>query len=260
MARVSIEFQDHIALVTMTRGDKMNALDDAMFEAIVAAGQEVADSKARAVVLSGEGKSFCAGLDLASFAKMGQVDPEKWLLGRTHGDTNLLQEMSLIWRRVPVPVIAALHGSVLGGGLQLALGADIRIAAPDARLSLMEMKWGLVPDLGGMVLLPHLVRSDILRLMTYTAEPFPAEQAERWGLVTRIADDPLAASLELARSIASKSPSAIRAAKRLIDVAETEARETVLLAESRESAGLIGQPDQMEVVAAQMQGRAPKFE
>ncbi|MEO9778109.1 MAG: crotonase/enoyl-CoA hydratase family protein [Sedimentitalea sp.] len=259
MARVSVDYQNHIARVTLTRGEKMNALDDEMFQAIVAAGQEVAASDARAVVLSGEGKSFCAGLDLASFAKMGQVDPEEWLMGRSHGDTNLLQEMSLVWRRVPVPVIAALQGAVYGGGLQLALGADIRIAAPDAKLSLMEMKWGLVPDLGGMVTLPPLVRSDVLRLMTYTAEPIPAEQGERWGLVTQLANDPLAAALELATTIAGKSPSAIRAAKRLIDVAETQDREAVLLQESRESAGLIGKPDQMEVIGAQMQGRAPNF-
>lgn len=259
MARVSVDYQDHIARVTLTRGDKMNALDDAMFHAIVEAGQEVAVSDARAVVLAGEGKSFCAGLDLASFAKMGQVDPEEWLMGRSHGDTNLLQEMSLVWRRVPVPVIAALQGAVYGGGLQLALGADIRIATPDAKLSLMEMKWGLVPDLGGMITLPPLVRSDVLRLMTYTAQPIPAELGERWGLVTRLADDPLAAALAVAKDIASKSPSAIRAAKRLIDVAETQDREAVLLQESRESAGLIGKPDQMEVIAAQMQGRAPTF-
>lgn len=259
MARVSVEYQDHIARVTLTRGDKMNALDDAMFEAIVNAGQEVAASDARAVVLSGEGKSFCAGLDLASFAKMGQVDPEAWLMGRSHGDTNIMQEMSLVWRRVPVPVIAALHGAVYGGGLQLALGADIRIAAPDTKLSLMEMKWGLVPDLGGMVLLPHLVRSDVLRKLTYTARPISADQGERWGLVTSLSDDPVAAAVELATEIAGKSPSAIRAAKRLIDVAETKERAQVLLAESRESTGLIGKPDQMEVVAAQMQGRMPKF-
>ncbi len=259
MARVSVEYQNHIARVTLTRGDKMNALDDAMFEAIVNAGEEVAASDARAVVLSGEGRSFCAGLDLASFAKMGQIDPVEWLMARTHGDTNILQEMSLVWRRVPVPVIAALHGAVYGGGLQLALGADIRIAGPDAKLSLMEMKWGLVPDLGGMVVLPHLVRSDVLRHMTYTARPMNAEQAERWGLVTELADDPLTAALELAAEIAGKSPSAIRAAKRLIEAAETESRAEVLLAESRESSGLVGKPDQMEVVAAQMQGREPSF-
>lgn len=259
MARVSVEYKDHIARVTLTRGDKMNALDDAMIEAIVNAGQEVAASEARAVILSGEGKSFCAGLDLASFAKMGQIDPEAWLMERSHGETNSLQECAMCWRRVPVPVIAALHGSVFGGGLQVALGADIRIAAPDTQLALMEMKWGLVPDMGGMALLPDLVRSDVLRQLTYTARSVSAEQAERWGLVTSLADDPVLAAQDLAAEIASKSPSAIRAAKRLIEVAESKGRADVLMAESRESVGLIGKPDQMEVVAAQMQGRMPKF-
>lgn len=259
MARVSVEYKDHIAHVTLTRGDKMNALDDDMARAIVDAGQEVAASEARVVLLSGEGRSFCAGLDLASFAKMGQMDPEEWLMTRTHEDANLMQEVALVWRRVPVPVIAALQGAVYGGGLQLALGADIRIAAPDAKLSVMEMKWGLVPDMGGMALLPGLLRSDVLRQLTYTAEVVGAEQAERWGLVTELAEDAHARALELAQVIAGKSPSAIRAAKRLIGMAEAEDRADVLLQESTESVALIGKPDQMEVIAAQMQGRAPKF-
>ena len=259
MARVSVEYKDHIAKVTLTRGDKMNALDDAMIKAIIEAGQEVAGSEARAVVLSGEGKAFCAGLDLASFAQMGNLDAESWLLERTHGEANEVQAVAMAWRQVPVPVIAALHGVAFGGGFQLAMGADIRIAAPATRLSLMEMKWGLVPDMGGMALLPHLVRSDVLRLMSYTATPIDADQAERWGLVTRLDDDPLAAAMDLARQIAGKSPSAIRAAKRLIDVAENAPRPEVLVSESRESAGLIGKPDQMEVIAAQMQGRTPQF-
>lgn len=259
MARVSVEYQDHIARVTLTRGDKMNALDDAMCKAIVAAGQEVAVSDARAVVLSGEGGSFCAGLDLQSFAQMGNMNAEEWLLERTHEDANAMQEIALVWRRVPVPVIAAIQGVAYGGGLQLALGADIRIATPDAKLSLMEMKWGLVPDLGGMALLPHLVRTDVLRLLTYTAQPIDAVQAERWGLVTSIEPNPQAAALDLAGEIAGKSPSAVRAAKRLIDIAESSPRDEVLMAESRESAGLIGKPDQMEVIAAQMQGRKPEF-
>jgi len=259
MARVSVEYHDHIARVTLTRGDKMNALDDAMVQAILVAGQEVAASDARVVVLSGEGKSFCAGLDLASFAKMGQTDPTEWLMPRSHGDTNQMQEIAMVWRRVPVPVIAVLQGAVYGGGLQLALGADIRIAAPDAKLSVMEMKWGLVPDLGGMVLLPHLVRSDVLRQMTYTARPIKAAQAEIWGLVTSVSEDAMGDALEMAVDIAGKSPSAIRAAKRLIDVAETAARADVLLAESAEQVQLIGKPDQMEVIAAQMQGRKPAF-
>ena len=259
MARVSVEYRDHIALVTLTRGDKMNALDDAMVQAILAAGQEVAASDARAVVLSGEGKSFCAGLDLASFAKMGQVDPREWLLDRSHGDTNEMQELVMVWRRVPVPVIVAMQGAAYGGGLQLALGGDIRIASHDAKFSVMEMKWGIVPDLGGMFLLPKLVRSDVLRLLTYTARPIDAKQAEAWGLVTSLSEDPLMDALALAKEIAGKSPSGIRAAKRLIEVAEAADRAEVLLEESLEQVELIGKPDQMEVIAAQMQGRAPDF-
>ncbi len=259
MARVSVEYKDHIARVTLTRGNKMNALDEAMVQAIIAAGQEVAASDARAVVLSGEGRSFCAGLDFASFAAMGRIDPEEWLMTRSHGDTNTMQEIAMCWRRVPVPVIAVLQGAVYGGGLQLALGADIRIAAQDAKLALMEMKWGLVPDLGGMALLPALVRSDVLRQMTYTGLPVSAAQALGWGLVTSVSDDPMAEALALAEEIAGKSPAAIRAAKRLIDVAESNPRAEVLLAESRESANLIGKPEQLEAIAAQMQGRRPNF-
>ncbi len=259
MSRVSVEYKDHIAHVTLTRGDKMNALDGAMIQAILSAGQEVAASDARAVVLSGEGKSFCAGLDMASFATMGTIDPEEWLMGRTHGDTNDLQELAMIWRRVPVPVICAVQGVAYGGGLQIALGADVRIAHPDSKWSVMEMKWGIIPDMGGMVLLPQLVRSDVLRLLTYTARPIGAQQAADWGLVTKLSDDPLTEAIALAEEIAGKSPSGIRAAKRLIDVAEAGSRQEVLLEESAEQVKLIGKPDQMEVIAAQMQGRKPEF-
>ncbi|MEX0366986.1 MAG: crotonase/enoyl-CoA hydratase family protein [Ruegeria sp.] len=259
MARVSVEYKDHIAHVTLTRGDKMNALDDAMVKAIIAAGQEVAASDARAGGLSGEGKGFCAGLDMASFATMAHMDPTEWLMTRSHGDANEMQELAMVWRRVPVPVICAIHGVAYGGGLQIALGADIRIAHPGSKLAVMEMKWGIIPDMGGMVLLPELVRSDVLRLLTYTARPIGAAQAAEWGLVTQLADDPLAEAIALAEEIAGKSPSAIRAAKRLIDLAESAGRQAVLLAESREQVQLIGKPDQIEVVAAQMQGRKPEF-
>lgn len=259
MARVSVEYRNHIAHVTLTRGDKMNALDDAMVRAILAAGQEVAASDARAVVLSGEGKSFCAGLDMASFAAMAHKDSTEWLMTRSHDDANEMQELALIWRRVPVPVICAIQGVAYGGGLQIALGADVRIAHPDAKLAVMEMKWGIIPDMGGMVLLPKLVRSDVLRLLTYTARPIGAAQAADWGLVTSLSDDPLTEAIALAEDIAGKSPSAIRSAKRLIEVAETKSRAEVLLAESAEQVELIGKPDQMEVVMAQMQGRKPEF-
>ncbi|MEX0328111.1 MAG: crotonase/enoyl-CoA hydratase family protein [Ruegeria sp.] len=259
MSRVSIEYKDHIAHVTLTRGDKMNALDDAMIKAILSAGQEVAAADIRAVVLSGEGKSFCAGLDMASFASMAHTDPTEWLMTRTYEDANEMQELAMIWRRVPVPVICAIQGVAYGGGLQIALGADIRIAHPEAKLAVMEMKWGIIPDMGGMVLLPNLVRSDVLRFLTYTARPVGAPQAADWGLVTKLSDDPLTEALALAEDIAGKSPSAIRAAKRLIEVAESRDRADVLLAESSEQVDLIGKPDQMEVVMAQMQGRKPEF-
>lgn len=261
MPRVSITYDDHIARVRLTRPDKMNAVDQDMIDAIIAAGTEVMGSDARAVVISGEGKGFCAGIDISGLAEMVGKDPEELLMPRTHGDglTNQWQEVAMIWTRVPVPVIAALHGPVYGAGCQLALGADIRIAGPDMQMAVMEMKWGIIPDMGGMVLLPRLVRSDVLRRLTYTAAPVDAAQALAWGLVTERADDPLAAAMDLAREIAGKSPSAIRAAKRLINFAESAAPTEVLLAESREQAGLMGKPDQMEVVAATMQKRAPVF-
>lgn len=260
MPRVTTRITDHVAHVTLTRPDKMNALDPEMAEAIVAAGQALVDADIRAVVLSGEGKAFCAGLDVMSFAKLAAGDPEALILPRSHGNTNLFQEVAMIWRRLPVPVIAALHGAVYGAGFQLALGADIRIAAPDAQLAIMEMKWGLIPDMGGMALLPRLTRSDVIRRLTYSAAPIPAAQAERWGLVTEIAEDPLAAAEAIARDIAARSPSAIRAAKRLIGQAESGmAEDAVLMAESVEQAALIGKPDQMEQIAANIARRAPVF-
>lgn len=260
MSRVTVEIKDHIAHVTLSRADKMNAVDPDMIAGIIEAGHSLLDTEARAVVLSGAGKAFCAGLDVASFAAMAGRDPEEIAMTRTHGPANDYQEVSLVWRKIPVPVIAALHGVAFGAGFQIALGADVRIAAPDTRLAIMEMKWGLVPDMGGMVLLPQLTRSDVIRRLTYTATQISAEQALSWGLVTELAEDPLAAAHDLAREIAGKSPSAMRAAKRLIAVAESGADEAeVLLRESREQADLIGKPDQMAVIAANMSGKAPVF-
>ncbi|CAD0184925.1 putative enoyl-CoA hydratase echA8 [Ruegeria sp. THAF57] len=259
MSRVSVEYKDHIAHVTLTRGEKMNALDDAMFNAILSAGQEVAASDARAVVLSGQGGNFCAGLDMASLAKYANNNPSEWLMTRSHGDANDLQELALTWRRVPVPVICAIEGVAYGGGLQIALGADIRIAHPDSKLAVLEMKWGIIPDMGAMYMLPHLVGSDVIRLLTYTARPVGAQQAADWGLVTKLSDDPLTEATAIAEDIASKSPSGIRAAKRVIDFAESHSRAETLMEESVEQVELIGKPDQMEVIAAQMQGRKPVF-
>lgn len=261
MPRVSVTFENYIAHVQLTRADKMNAVDQDMITALIEAGQQVSASDARAVVLSGDGRAFCAGIDIAGLAQMVGVDPKGQLIPRTHGEgtTNQWQEVAMIWQRAPMPVIAALHGPVFGAGCQIALGADIRIAAPDTKIAVMEMKWGIVPDMGGMVLLPKLVRPDVMRRLTYTATPVDANQALAWGLVTELADDPLAAAMELATEIAGKSPSAIRVAKRLMALAETGDEAEVLMAESVEQAELIGKPDQMEVVAAAMQKRPAVF-
>lgn len=259
--RVSVTIENHIAHVQLTRADKMNAVDQAMIDAIIAAGQEVAASTARVCVMSGAGKGFCAGIDVGGLGAMIGKDPNDLLMPRTHGDgtTNQWQEVAMVWARLPMPVIAAVHGVCFGAGMQLALGADVRIAAPDARFAVMEMKWGIVPDMGGMVLLPRLVRSDVLRKLTYTAEPISAEKAEAWGLVTELAEDPVAAAMALAEALTLKSPRALRAAKALIGYAETHGPDAVLLEESRVQAGLMGTPEQMEVVAAQIQKRAPVF-
>lgn len=261
MSRVSVEISDYIAHVTLTRGDKMNALDRAMLEAIVEAGEGLIGNRdVRAVVVSGEGDAFCAGLDVMSFAGFAGKDPEALLMPREFGQSNLFQRVCTVWRDIEVPVIAAVHGVCFGGGMQIALGADMRIAAPATKLAVMEMKWGLVPDMGGMAILPSLMRSDEMRKLIYTAAPIEAEDAQRMGLVTEVTADPLARAMELAGEITGKSPTAVRTAKALVAFAESGASEAeVLLEESRAQASLIGKPEQMEVVMANMQKRAPKF-
>lgn len=264
--RVSISVSDGIADVRLVRADKMNALDAAMFEALVAATERLAHEKGvRAVVLSGEGRAFCAGLDMGRFAAMkenggnGIAGGEKRDLSvRTHGLANFPQQAVWGWRQLPVPVIAAIHGVAFGGGFQLALGADIRLLTPDARMSIMEIKWGLVPDMAGTPILASLVRDDILRELTYTGRIFSAQEALSYGLATRITDNPRAAALELAREIAGKSPDAIRAAKRMLYNLSVDPG-PALLAESIEQQKLLGSPNQTEAVRANMEKRAPRF-
>jgi enoyl-CoA hydratase/carnithine racemase len=253
--RVTITFEDHIAEVRLTRPDKLNALDPAMFAGLIDAIAQLADMPGlRAVVLSGEGRGFCAGLDMASMAGGGSgMD----LAARTHGLANDFQQVAWGWRTLPVPVIAAVHGVAFGGGLQIASGADVRIAAPDARLSVMELKWGIVPDMAGFALWHGNVRDDVLRELTYTAREFGAEEAKALGFVTRIAADPHAEAMALARAIAGRNPDAIRAAKRLANL-EAGTAET-LVAESVEQAKLLRSPNQIEAVMANMQKRTPDF-
>jgi enoyl-CoA hydratase/carnithine racemase len=238
--RVTIEVADGVADVRLTRADKHNGLDWAMFEALNEALDELhEDEEARVVVLSGEGPSFCAGLDFKSF----MAEPDRDLLGFERGEgepENFAQRASHGWRSLPVPVIAAVHGNALGGGLQLALAADVRIAATDTRLSVMEIEYGLIPDMGLSRLLPGVVRDDVARELTYTGRVVEAGEALELGLVTRIAEDPRGEAMALAAQIADKSPAAIRSAKRLLGEAPDRDRAEGLALEEELQRALIG--------------------
>ncbi|HEY8572670.1 crotonase/enoyl-CoA hydratase family protein [Phenylobacterium sp.] len=266
--RVTVDIQDGVADVRLVRADKMNAIDNAMFEALVETGEELKGRKEiRAVVLSGEGRAFCAGLDMGSFQQMasgerqgGNRTVEELTKGRTEAGANRAQQACYVWREIPVPVIAAVHGVAFGGGFQLALGADIRIVAPDARMAVLEIKWGLVPDMSGIVLMRGLIRDDVARELTWTGRVFSGEEAVQMGLATRVAADPRAEALSMAREIASKNPHAIRGGKRLLNLAQSDADiAKIFLEETREQVALIGSTNQVEAVMANLQKREPAF-
>lgn len=276
--RVSVTMAGGVADVRLNRPEKINALDPAMFSAIVEAGEALKlDPSVRAVVLSGEGRGFCAGLDFSSFQAMadggrgerrgggdgGGADGEGvgGAIGETGGRmTHLGQQAAWVWTEVPVPVIAAVHGPCLGGGLQVALAADLRIVAPGATLSVLEVRWGLTPDMTATVVLPRLVGLDVAKELTWTGRTVDGEEAVRLGLATRVADDPRAAALELARDLASKSPDAVRAAKRLFDPAAARSLPDQLAYERTAIGSLIGSRNQVESVTAFFEKRAPAFE
>ena len=256
--RVSITVADRIADVRLTRADKMNAIDPAMFEGIGAAIDGLAGRvDVRCVVLSGEGRGFCAGLDMTSMAGGGSGLSAR---GRNDQGAILPQHVSWGWRNLPMPVIAAVHGVAFGGGFQIMSGADIRIAAPGTRFAIRETHWGLVPDMAGFPLWRSLVRDDVLRELVYTAREFDTAEALAHGFVTRIADDPHAAAMDLAREIAARSPHAIRGGKRLLNMMHDADPPTMLAAETEEQVKVIGKPNMMEAVAANMQKRAAVFE
>lgn len=259
--RISIACTDGVADVRLSRPDKMNALDPAMFDALIEAGETLRqEAGVRAVVLSGEGKGFCAGLDMGLFQSMasgGSVLGD--LRPRTHGAANRAQQAVLVWRSLAVPVIAAIHGVALGGGFQIALGADIRYVAPDARLSILEIKWGLVPDMAGVALMRELARADVIRELTFTGRMFSGTEALALGFATAVHADPRAAALATARDIAGRNPDAVRAAKRLMNLAGDGSVAEILQAESNEQAALIGSANQIEAVMAGVEKRAPVF-
>ena len=261
--RVTVTITDAVADVRLNRPEKRNALDGAMFAGLVAAGERLkSEPGVRAVVLSGAGQDFCAGLDFGWFRAMRDGERLSALadLPPGHGPAQAAgQRAAYVWAEIPVPVIAAVTGNALGGGLQIALGADIRIVAPDARMSVLEIRWGLVPDMTGTQLLPELVGRDVAKELTFTGRMVSGEEAVALGLATRVDPDPRQAALELARSIAGRSPDAIRAAKRLLDLAGRADLETGFAAEQKEIGTLIGSPNQAEAVAAEFEQRPPRF-
>ena len=279
--RVTVQIDDGVADVRLNRPDKLNALDGDMFVALVDTAARLAkDNSVRAVVLSGEGRAFSAGLDFSGFMAMaggrvtvdaggseaGSADADRpeaegmGGIGRTDGRiTHLAQQAAHGWSEVPVPVIAAIWGHCLGGGLQIALGADLRIVHPDAKLSVLEIRWGLSPDMTGTATLPRLVGPDVAKELTWTGRNVSGDEAARLGLATRTSESPLEDALALAREIAGKSPHAIRGVKHLIDQSGAVPLAKQYEDERRTIASLIGTPNQVESVAAFFEKRAPSF-
>ena len=270
---VTCTITDGIADVRLNRPDKLNAVNPAMFGALGAMGDRLKqDTSVRAVVLSGEGRGFCSGLDFSSFQAMAGNADESFppsdgggaaIPRGGQGDEGIVnggQYAAWVWYELPVPVIAAIKGPALGAGFQIALACDFRIVAPDAKLSALEMRWGLIPDMTGTQMLPRLVPIDVARELVYTGRMVSGTEAAEMGLATRVADDPFEAAMTFARELAGKSPHAIRGAKRLLNMAGTTPLADGFAAEAKTMGSLIGSPNNVEAVTAYFEKRDPKFE
>ena len=268
--RVVVTINDGIADVRLNRADKRNALDPAMFDAIARAGKDlVTDRDIRAVVLSGNGASFCAGLDFGSFQAMAdsgeqskpkpEADKQNAGVMEPGAITHLAQQICWVWQEVPVPVIAALQGHALGGGMQLALGADIRVAHPATQLSMREVHWGLIPDMTGTLMLSRLVRDDVVKDLVFSARVILGTEAHELGVVTRVSDSPLEVAMQIANEIAVRSPDAVRGAKALINRLSNAGAAEHFAEERRIIHSLIGKPNQVEAVMANFEKRPTNF-
>lgn len=267
--RITVDIQDGVADVRLNRPDKMNALDEAMFEALVETPKRLeAERRVRCVVMSGEGRAFCAGLDMGNFARMAEAGSGggggrpggRTLSDRSHGKANRAQQAVWGWRMLRMPVINAAHGVAFGGGLQVFLGSDIRFVHPDTKLSILEVKWGLIPDMAATAFLQNFVREDLIRELTYTGRIFSGTQAAEYGFATHVTETPLEDALSLAREIASKSPHAVQTAKALYNARPDRTEAEALQAESDLQETLMGTPNQIEAVMAGMQKRDGNFD
>ena len=269
--RVTISVVDGIADVKMNRADKRNALDNAMFTSLNAAGEYLKKLDGlRVVVLSGDGASFCAGLDFSSFAQMAEAGakanaadkkPDMNAGAMVDGRiTHMAQQVCWVWQEVPVPVIAAVHGHALGGGIQIALGADIRIVHPETQLSVREVHWGLIPDMTGTLMLSRLVRPDIVKNLVFTARVFSGHEAHEMGIATQLSQNVHADAMTMAREIAGRSPEAVRGAKKLINLLANSGAAEQFAAERATIGQLIGSANQAEAVMSHFEKRPPIFE
>jgi enoyl-CoA hydratase/carnithine racemase len=259
MSLVSCTVEDGVAQVRLDRPEKLNALTLEFLDDLVATAHRLRrDRTLRAVVIAGEGDAFCAGLDFASVLRqpakiVTSFAPRPWR------GTNTFQEACWAWRRLPVPVVAAVHGHCLGGGLQIALAADFRFATPDSRWSVLEGKWGIIPDMSGIKSLAQLVGIDTAKRLTMTAETITGEQARELGLVTGVADDPLAAAAELVEQLRGRSPDQLAAAKRLFDGTWTSGPRRTFARERIEQARLLVARNTKVAREAAFRKAAPEF-
>ncbi len=258
--RIKISKAGQVVSVMLDRADKYNALDMPMFAALSEAADDIANDKAaRAVVLHGAGANFCAGIDTGIFADPN-VDIGASMSPAAPSPANIYQRAAYAWRELPIPVICALQGITYGGGLQIAMGADLRFASADARFSIMETKWGLIPDMAITTTLRHIVSPDRVKELAWSARVFDAAEALQFGLVTAIHDDPLAAAMGAAEEYAARSPDAIQGIKRLVNEGWDGSESEALALEARLQLGVMGKPNQVEAVRANMEKRAPRFD
>lgn len=259
--RVITRIENHVATVTLNRAGKRNAVDMDMFAALIDAAESLArNNHVRAVVLHGDGGHFCAGIDISVFEGGGSVAELTKRMQPMAGSTaNFYQSVATLWKELPVPVIAALEGTTFGAGFQIAMGADIRFAAQDLQISIMEIKWGIIPDMGITITVPGVVPQDKARLLAYTGRILSADEAQNFGLVTELKEDPVAAAHALAAEIAGKSPDAIRAIKRLISEAWQHEPAASLRREAELQMAVMAGENMAEAAQAVGEGRAPEF-
>lgn len=253
-----------IVHVKLNRPNKLNALDTAMFEAIAETAESLAkDKSVRAVILSGEGKAFSTGLDVKSMARSNPIASAKHLLAKRHDDSmgNLAQDVAYLWRSVNAPVIAAIHGMCFGGGVQIALGADFRYCTPDAKVSIMEAKWGLIPDMSASVTLRELMPIDIAKELTMTGRIMSGQEAAELNLMTRAVEDPMAEAEKVANEIVQRNPDAVAAAKQLYQAnwIQTPSEKECLKREMELQKTLLGSWNQMAAVVDNFGVSVPYF-